>query len=388
MHPRMTTIHLGAMVAIACGIAAAAGPAATAEEAASGKDRNLVRALDDLLRTQGGPPGVIVVIQRGDKRSVYRAGTADRDCPDDCPAKPRDYQRIASVAKAFSGAVALGLVAEGRLSLDDTIGDRLPFLPVGWHAVKLQQLLNHTSGVPDIADSEAFFKRVSRKPADPPSPRRIIKYVADLPLAFPPGSKYQYSNSDNIIVGLMVEAATGASYAEELARVVTKPTGLKRTFMPTGVDLPDPFIRGYAIDKGQYEDVSEVIAFGGYGWASGGIVSTPQDLSTFVRAYVSGKFGGKVERAAQFAFIKGGESGPPGPGANSAGLALFRYRTRCGTIYGHTGNILGYTHFIAATADGQNSVVFSINTQVTDAILPALRAAEETAVCVALGGSD
>lgn len=366
----------------------ASGLAAAEDSAASGKDRELVRALQQLVRRPEGPPGVIVVIQQGDnKRSIYRAGTADRDCADACPPRPRDYERIASVSKAFSGAVALQLVSDGLLSLDDTIGQRLPFLPVGWHAVKLRQLLNHTSGVPDFILSKAFLKRVTAKPAEPPSPRRLIGYVGDKPLEFPPGSQYRYSNSDNIIVGLMVEAAAGASYTDALEQTVIRPLRLRRTSLPTGVELPEPFIHGYAIDKGEYGDVSELVAFGGYAWASGGIVSTPLDLNTFVRAYVSGRFGGKAERAAQFTFIKGATSGPPGPGANAAGLALFRYRTRCGTVYGHTGNILGSTHFIAATADGQTSLSFAINTQVTDDLLPALREAEETAVCVALGGS-
>jgi D-alanyl-D-alanine carboxypeptidase len=86
----------------------------------------------------------------------------------------------------------------------------------------------------------------------------------------------------------------------------------------------------------------------------------------------------------QFRFVRGGNSDPRGPGMNAAGLGLFRYQTRCGTVYGHTGSIHGYTQLIAATRDGRTSVTFTINTQVSDAALPTLRRAQELAVCVAL----
>ena len=90
--------------------------------------------------------------------------------------------------------------------------------------------------------------------------------------------------------------------------------------------------------------------------------------------------------------IEGGSSEPPGPGHNSAGLALFRYETKCGTVRGHTGNTPGYTQFMAASADGRRSVVVSINEQLfppevgVPAAFDALRRAEERAVCAALAG--
>ena len=124
-----------------------------------------------------------------------------------------------------------------------------------------------------------------------------------------------------------------------------------------------------------------MIAFGGWAWASGGIVSTPADLTRFVRGYVGGRlYRGRV-RAQQFRFVRGGDSKPRGPGANAAGLALFRYHTRCGTVYGHTGSIFGYTQLIAATRNGRISVTFMISTQISDEALPALRGAQEIAIC-------
>jgi D-alanyl-D-alanine carboxypeptidase len=86
--------------------------------------------------------------------------------------------------------------------------------------------------------------------------------------------------------------------------------------------------------------------------------------------------------------VAGGSSEPPGPGTNAAGLALFRYQTSCGTVYGHTGNTPGYTQFVAASRDGTRSTTVSVNTQITpknDAKqFATLRHLEELAVCAAL----
>ena len=138
------------------------------------------------------------------------------------------------------------------------------------------------------------------------------------------------------------------------------------------------------------EDVSELVA-AGWAWASGGIVSTPTDLNAFVRGYVGGDLFGREAQRQQRRVFEGGGSEPPGPGKNSAGLALFRYETRCGTVWGHTGNTLGYTQFMAASPNGRRSVTVSINSQITPTegapgVFEALRRAERLAVCAALAG--
>ena len=111
---------------------------------------------------------------------------------------------------------------------------------------------------------------------------------------------------------------------------------------------------------------------------------------TIGQLLLSQLFGQKV-RAQQRRWVPRGGSEPTGPGTNSAGLALFRYRTRCGTVLGHTGNTFGFTQFAAATRDGTRSVTVSISLQRTQtsqgwplAVFRALRAAEEQAVCAAL----
>src|SRR5215212_9770573 len=116
-------------------------------------------------------------------------------------------------------------------------------------------------------------------------------------------------------------------------------------------------------------------------WATGGMVSTPADLNTFVRAYVKGDLFDLQTRSKQRRVFEGGGSEPPGPGKNSAGLGIFRYETKCGTVWGHTGNTLGYTQFMAANSNGSRSVTVSVNTQLTrgdgaEGVFKALRRVE------------
>ena len=145
-------------------------------------------------------------------------------------------------------------------------------------------------------------------PGEAPSPAALVAFVEDEPLVFPPGSQYAYSNTDNITVGLMIEAVTGKGYADVLAEQVFGPLGLDETSLPAGTELPDPLFHGYAIDAdSQLEDQSTLVA-AGYPWASGGIVSTPADLNDFIRGYVGGElFGDEVRATQQDLFIPDGE---------------------------------------------------------------------------------
>jgi D-alanyl-D-alanine carboxypeptidase len=153
--------------------------------------------------------------------------------------------RIASAAKAFSGAVALSLVSEGKLSLHDTIGERLPELPEDWSEVTLRQLLNHTNGIPDFSLDPDFRDALLASLTKAPPPEELLSFVEDEDLLFDPGSQYHYSNSDNIAVALMVEAATNRSYESQLQEHVFGPLGLTETSLPAGAKLPKPFIHGY-----------------------------------------------------------------------------------------------------------------------------------------------
>jgi D-alanyl-D-alanine carboxypeptidase len=348
-------------------------------------DASVARGLQLLVSAPGGPIGGIATLYRDRRTTVLRAGRADVTRP----GAPRlgDHMRIASIAKAFSGAVALHLVAQRRLGLDDTIGRQLPgMMPAEWSAVTVRQMLNHTSGLPDYTRSDGFREQATKDPRGYVSPMQIIDWVRGAALNFSPGSRYEYSNTDNIVVGLIAERVSGRSYGQLLSRIVFQRAGLTQTTFPARrISLPAPFLHGYQVGPGKPpHDVTTFLSPSG-AWASGAIVSTPADLGAFIRADLGGRFFGQAQRRQQMQFVRGSSS-PAGPGTNSAGLAIFRYQTRCGTVYGHTGNFPGYVQWAAATADGRRSVTTSLNIAApTGALLARLRAVQASAVCALLG---
>ena len=375
---RAPLLAVCALLAAICGLALPAG--------ASAGGGRLDAALDRIIDDPQGPPGLSVLIQRGSEIDFRRRGVADRKTG----AKPKigSPMRIASMAKAFNGALALSLVSERRIGLDDTVGQWLPGIWPKADAVTVREMLGHTAGLPDYIRQPAFIEDLTSDPGQYMTPFELIDYVNDLDVGLAPGESYEYSDSDNIMVGLLVEAATGRPYNKLMQNEIYEPVGIRNTSLPDTLAMPKGYMHGYdRNDQGRFEDVSKFIN-PALAWASGGIVSTPADVNDFFRAYVGGDlFSSKVARS-QNRYVRG-RSSPPGPGRNDATLGLFRYRTRCGTVYGHTGSYPGYRLFAASSANGKRSVVFSVNSQIVPGegsprVSGLIRRAQADAVCLAL----
>jgi D-alanyl-D-alanine carboxypeptidase len=364
-----------------------AGLAGGASIADAGKRLDKLQAgLEDVVNQPEGPPGASALVKRRGRVDFLKAGVANLDTG--ATYRRNDHFRIASTTKAFTGAVALILVDRGVLSLDSTIGELLPDLPAAWHAVTLRQLLQHTSGIPSYTKDPEYQQYLATHLTDTITPRGLLAFVADDPLAFPAGSAYKYSNSDNIVIGLMAEAAFGHSYDKQLHDLVFSKLKLDRTSLPTGLEIPEPYVRGYDnTPPSPPENLSEVINMKQV-WASGALISTAIDVTRFIRAYASGKLITRGLRREQRSFIPGAAGEPPGPGQNSGGLALYRYRTDCGTVLGHTGNFPGYTTLMVATPNGRRSAAVSVNEQLAEDAKPEtfehLRRVFELAACAAL----
>jgi D-alanyl-D-alanine carboxypeptidase len=260
-------------------------------------------------------------------------------------------------------------------------------MPVEWHSVTIRQLLNHTSGLPDYTRSQGFSDQFKNDPTGFVAPSTIIDWVrGDSKLSFAPGSEYEYSNTDNIVVGLILEAFIQKPMSSLLEFFVFERAHLDQTSFPSSPALPKPLLHGYVPEAtGAYSDVSSSLSPSG-AWASGAVESTPENLNHFVRALLSKKLFNDRAREWQMRFVPGGNSSPAGPGKNSAGLALFKYETRCGTVYGHTGNFPGYVQFAAATRSGGRAVTTSLNIPAPSGkLLKQLREMQTKAVCALLG---
>jgi D-alanyl-D-alanine carboxypeptidase len=350
---------------------------------ATAKPKRLQAALNAITSNPAGPPGASVLIERGKRKTYLSSGVANLDSG--AAPRPALRMRIASMAKAFSGAVALRLVDDGKLHLNDTIDEVLPGLWPLAGDITLRQVLQHTGDLPDYIRDQQFIDVLLSDPSQYLTPEELIGFVSDKPPVPAGGGHYEYSDSDNIIVGLMAEAVTGRSYESLLRRLIYRPAGMKHTSLPDTVAMPRPYMHGYTIENGTPTDDSEFIN-PALAWASGGIVSTPRDVVRFFRSYLGGDlFSGRLQKR-QFDFVSGSSS-PPGPRTNSAGLGVFRYRTRCGTVFGHTGSFPGYRLFAASTRNGKRTISFSVNSQIVppdqgdQAVSRAIRRAQTLAVC-------
>ncbi len=371
------------LLGIALAIAASAFLIPSTAMAGGGK---LDAALDAVIDDPMGPPGLSVIVQRGNDIQFRRRGVANLETG----ARPKidSPMRIASMAKAFNGAIALSLASKGRLGLDDTVGEWLPGVWPLADAITVREMLGHTAGLPDYIRQQAFVETLISDPSQYLTPLQLIDFVNTLEPGLEPGEEYEYSDSDNIMVGLMAEAATGRTYDQLLRSEIYRPVGISDTSLPDTVAMPKGYMHGYERDgQGDFKDESKFIN-PALAWASGGIVSTPEDVNAFFRAYVGGDlFSARIAKS-QNVFVRG-KSSPPGPGRNNATLSLFSYETRCGTVYGHTGSYPGYRLFAAASANGRRSVVFSVNSQIVPGqgsprVSGLIRQAQADAVCLAL----
>ena len=379
---RLRTIAIAACAVALTGLLfAATAPAKFRGAPNSG----LQRSLEAIVDSPGGPPGISVLVDRGPHKEYFGAGLADTRSGQ--VPTPFQHFRIASVAKGFNAYLAMKLAGDGALSLDTMLRDLIPgVLPAG-ESVKLRELLQHTSGLAEYIEAPEFVKRFTADLTGYFSPTELTEFVRNDPLEFAPGSQYHYSDTDNIAAGLMEEAASGLTYEQLLQRRVFGPLKMPGSSLPRTVKMPRPLMHGYEVEpNGRLDDVSELINPAG-AWASGGIVSTPIDLSRFVARYVPTVL--SATKDIEGGPFRPGSSSPPGPGKNFAGLGIFQYRAGCGTVFGHTGSFPGYRILIAASRDGKRSVVFVVNSQIiprqgATKVAKAITQAQAKAICRAL----
>jgi D-alanyl-D-alanine carboxypeptidase len=283
------SIHKGrAVVRAICAGAVLAGLTAAGGLAYAGTPPpvDLREAVNQVVAA--GNPAVLAYARQGASQWRLAAGVADRATGR--PAQPGDHWRIFSNTKSFVSTVVLQLAGEGRLSLDDTVDRWLPGVVRG-HGndgtrITLRQLLNHTSGLYDPTNDPGFSTDEGGV-----SPREIVRAAVAHPPMFPPGQGWDYSNTNYLLVGKVIEAVTQRRPDVEIQRRILVPLGLTQTTFPLhGGRLPEPHLHGYDL---AYRDVTGFDPVGE--WTAGAMVSTVADLARFDAAL----FGGRLLRPAE-----------------------------------------------------------------------------------------
>ncbi|MEV6038570.1 serine hydrolase domain-containing protein [Nonomuraea sp. NPDC052116] len=284
-HRRKTISAMAAGVACAVLALSVQGPAAAADQVKLG---DVQQAMKDVAKTDGvvGAIGEVYVdgkrVGQGTAGSRLLNGKGGRIPPD-------SRYRIASQTKLMEAAVILQLVGEGKLSLDDKLSDVLPEMAEHDYVdrageITVQQLIRHTSGIPDFIESgkfDVFDFTTAYQPID------LVKAARTVPRKGEPG-EYLYSTTNYVLLGMIIERLTGHDRAGEFKRRLFTPLGMNRTYLATKVSdqIKGPHGHGYHPDaKGLPRDVDRLNATIG----AEGAISTAHDASAFYRALNQGR---------------------------------------------------------------------------------------------------
>ncbi|TMR09717.1 beta-lactamase family protein [Nonomuraea zeae] len=341
------------MLALAVTTTVVSGPAA---QAATGTDPVVQITLGKLVNDDKFPAALASVRGRDGRTSDYAAGVADVATKEKAPAD--GYVRIGSNTKSFTAVTVLQLVGEGKVKLDEPVETYLPGLLRGegidGRRITVRQLLQHTSGLPEYTDFLA--KGILPFQHTYFQPRELLSMALAKKAAFAPGTKWQYTNTNYIVAGLLIEKVTGRPAIEEITRRTIDRIGLRHTSFPNvgDQDVPAPHAKGYHRDD-PAKPMTDVTAFDpSQAWTAGQMISTPGDLNRFFTALL----GGKLLKPEQLKQMRTTVDAPMLGAGAKYGLGLSSIKLTCGgTAWGHGGSIPGYYTTNAVTEDGRAAAI-------------------------------
>jgi len=359
--------------------AASALAMAPAVSAAHGTPEAMSTAELDALLADGvahGLPGIVLAVAH-DGKTLYSGAAGVANLETKTPIKETDRFRIYSIAKTFTAIVVLQLIDEGVLAFNDTVAKWLDDPAVvkipNVDTVTIHQLLNHTSGIFDYADDEesSFWMDAFLGPnADWTKVWTIDELLAYADPAnhgpyFAPGEAYHYSNTEYLLLGLIVERATGGPYHDQLQTRILDPLKLTDTFLAEGGEMPEGIVDGYQLLEDQLVSVTESNL--SWVWTAGGMVSTKEDLLRFAPAVFSGELLSPKSFKAMFTFIP---SDKPG---KEEGLGVYRITSGNGLLTGMDGVGPGYIASMMRLEDGDVTVVALVNMAPDDGTTDSIR---------------
>jgi len=310
-------------------------------------ETKLRTTLDDLRQTSGFPGATLAVRLPDGSYCDIAVGFAD---PDSSAAmQPSDRMFTGSAGKTFVAAVALQLVAAGKLALEDPLAmyfaDRPWFAELPNHdRITVYRLMTHTSGLPRYVFKEEFWAAVWEQPDRIWRPEECIAFIlGDEPL-HEVGAAWSYSDTNFILLGMLIEQLCGATYYDELQRRILDPLELRDTTPSRGRELAG-LVAGISGDSPPISVPERVLVDGRYlfdpqwEWTGGGLVTTSHDLAKWAQAL----YGGEVLAARMTARMKEAVSTETGKRADDGyGLGVQVWTTDWGVAYGHGGIFPGY----------------------------------------------
>ncbi|MEU1365195.1 serine hydrolase domain-containing protein [Streptomyces sp. NPDC005803] len=311
----------------------------------------LDKAIAD-VRKQAGIPGVVVGLWMPGKGSYVRA-TGVGDTATRAPMSADSFIRIGSETKTFTVTALLELVDEHRVELDDPISTYIPGVRDG-HRITLRHLAEMRSGLFPYTSDADFTRALERDPQRHFTPQELLAYGMKHRNTFEPGAQFQYSNSNLILLGLVVEKVSGHKLADVIRHRVLRPSHLRHTLFPSGPEFPEPHAHGYTQQSLSGETVDATDWNPSWAWAAGAMISDLRDLRRWAKIVATGEL---LSPATQAQRLKTLPTGFPG---TTYGLGIFETN---GWI-GHNGSLPGYETVTVYLPSQKATLVVMINTDI------------------------
>jgi D-alanyl-D-alanine carboxypeptidase len=333
-----------------------ASPSTTHSNTNKAMDSTTTKKLDDIVEAALASteiPGIIVGIWSPEGNYTKAAGVSNTSTK--APMTTDLAMRIGSATKPFTITTVLQLVDEGKVGLDDPISKYVDGVTDG-DKITVRQLAGMRSGIPDYTSTEGFITDYLADPQADFTPQRLLSYIAGQPLSFAPGTKFEYSNTNTTLLGLLVERVTEKPLSDVITERILKPLKLDHTHFPAGNDLPDPHAQGYTNQTADHSIADATDYNPSWAWAAGAMNSTLEDLSRWVPAFANGELLSKEtqrERMKMQPFEEGHDDA-------KYGLGIFNFN---GWI-GHNGSLPGYKSATVYLPEQDTTLVVLVNSDI------------------------
>ncbi len=293
--------------------------------------------------------GVALLAQHG--KTVFEKTYGWADMEWETPHIPQSVFRIGSITKQFTAAGILQLAQKGALKPDDPVVKYVQDLPKTWNAITLHQLLTHSSGIPNYTSTPAFGRQVVMKPN---TPQELVGLVKDQPLEFKAGERWGYSNTNYVLLGMVLEEVSGMKYADYLQRHIFDVADMKSTAYDSNKLILKHRAHGYqtsthGLENAPFIDMS--VPF-----AAGGVHSTAQDLVRWDQSLNGDQILSKGWRDRMFtAYVVTTVKN------SSHGYGWFVTKENGRTQYSHQGGSPGFSTMIARYPETKTTIVLLSN---------------------------
>lgn len=321
----------------------------------------------DSLRTAGNFPGLSVAIISADGK-IYSLASGMADKEKNLPLTPESRLLAGSVGKTFVAAIALQMIADGKFSLDDKVSKYLGV--ENWYSripnatdITVRHIMNHTSGVMRYEFKEKFMADLTSNSSKEWKPEELLSYVLDEKAEFAAGAGWDYSDTNYILLGMIMEKVSGEKYYDLLEKRILKKEKLNNTAPSDKIKLKG-LVQGYAGAENDFGKKDKMIDEKGsmivnpqFEWTGGGVYTTPTDLARWSKLLYEGKIipESSLEKMFEFVPAKLGKDAGYGLGAISRPSPF-------GATVGHSGFYPGYMTDMIYFRDKRIAISIQANT--------------------------